>query len=226
MKQKKNVKITFAKDDVKTQVKRGKKNITKNISINDFIDAFKGNIVLRTGIMSPGVKYYSKSGNKEIIVVESPPKMRKLKNVRFKSSRVDVPTPPTLFFFILVNGKLSSSRCYCIKTPMISEDQPLYYFPLGNMSSTICWGGANRQMSQYKITLSNVNGLVEAFYSSSFNTDLDSGRRLTKNGRIAVGGGANSASLLRYLRGKKKFPMDFLLKAGESPKSIIKIYER
>ena len=220
----KSVKITLSKDNVKTEYKEGKEAVSKNISVKELIGALSCDVVFRTGIMSPGIRYYSRRGDREFIVVETPPKIRQIRNERFKDGRVTVPTPPTVFFFILRGGRLMSSKCYCIKKPLSKNNQTLYHFPLGNMSrGEICWGGARKQIAKYDLTLSNINTLVEVFYSSSFNNDLS--MQLSIEGRRIVGC-ESPAAVLRYLEGKKEFPMKILHKEMTTARGIISSFER
>lgn len=222
---KKLIKIVLEEDNIKTEAKSGGKRVARNINVEDFRNAFAGNLVLRTGIMSPGIRYYSKKGDKEYIVVECPPKVRQTRCKRYKEGTINLPMPPTVFFFVITNGKLTSSKCFCIKKPIGESGQKLYHFPFGNTynSGKICWGHS-RKSFKGNLSLSNIASLIDIFFSSGFNNDLES--RLTTEAWKKIGVYNSAVATVRYFDGKKDFPVKFLLETGSNTKTYIKNFDK
>lgn len=116
-------------------------------------------------------------------------------------------------------------RCFCVKKPITEQSQSLYHFPLGNVytDGRICWGSRRSKKLPTSITLANIGAFVDAFFSSTFNTDLrinlsDTGYKLV--------GYSSAASVARYIDGKKQFPIEILRKANEITGQYINRFDK
>lgn len=227
----KPVKIILTDDNVKVvQKSDDNEEVSRNIAVHELIAAMSDDVILRTGIMSPGIREYYVYGEREVIVVECPPKIREAKFMGH-SGRIKIPFPPLLLFFGLLDGKMNNSAVFAIKEPFTDPSMTLYSFPLGDAdphSGTICWGHnsansnytAMNKVASYGV--SNVQGLVVRFFSGKFNDNFTGNNSCFTSPKDAKRRISRASGLVNYLKGKTSFPLDILKKAGIKYEEVIK----
>lgn len=113
-----------------------------------------------------------------------------------------IPFPRLVFKFTCNNGKVDEKECYAVKDSSITSSTKLYHYPFSNVHSNgkICFGG-NQLPKCSKI--SDVDKLVNLFYSSASNNDLWKSEYV-KEAYPAL------RILLEELNGKDFFPVEYL----------------
>ena len=229
---KSSVKIVLAEDNVRIiQSDQDGKRTSRNIAIHELIAAMSDDIILRTGIMSPGIREYYVYGEKEVITVECPPKIREVA-FRYEDKPVNIPYPPLLFLFGLKEGKMNNSSVFAIKEPFTNPNMPLYSFPLGDADANngqICWGHSSRDSNYAAMNkvadygVSNVQGLIVRFFSGKFNDNFTINNSSFTSPSDSKSKVTCATQLMQYLKDKRTFPLDILKKSNTTYEQMIKL---
>lgn len=225
---KNSIKIVLTDDNVKILRDIEGDSVSRNISVDELIAAMSDGIILRTGIMSPGIREYYVCGETEVVVVECAPKIREVSFRR--EGQVKIPYPPLLFFFGLKNGKMNNSSVFAIKEPFTDPKMPLYSFPLGDSdphSGTICWGH-NSSDSNYiamnkvcDYSVANIQGLIVRFFSGKFNNNFTGSNSCFHSPKDAKSRVSCATELVKYLKERRVFPLDILKESRAKYEDII-----
>ena len=189
--------------------------VIKAVDPQDLSRAFAGDVIMDTGWMAPRVRRFSQTGGVVRVLIEDPPQRRTLKFEEVRPIE-NVPTPRCLWNFGLRNNQLESSRvCVCAeRVPpgmewIPTDATPIARFPFPNAwrDSRICWG----RLVIPVLTLQTVNVLINLFWNSKFNHDLE-GQGLPERWRGDMP--PRGADFFRRLSREPEFPLDLLVPAG------------
>jgi len=158
--------------------------VIKAVDPVELARAFAGEVVMDTGWLGPRIHRYMQVGGVTRILVESPPAKR---TIKFDDERrvrntvqefKNVACPRCVFNFGIRQGQLESSRV-CVVNELVppgmewipTDHTPVARFPFPNVyaDTRICWG----QSQIPTFDLQTVGGLVNLFWASPFNHDLD-----------------------------------------------------
>lgn len=202
--------------------------ITKIVDPDDLAIALAKQSRMDTGLLPRNTRYYVKSEQYEIIVLEVPAHLR---DIYFTGgNRYRVTMPPTVHILNIRNNNstgtsksLVSSSLFVTKVPIVDHSTQLFKFPFGNVyaSGNVCWGSIKKPTYG---NLAMFSAIPELLFSSTFNGDLG-GNTFTpfedeQNG-ITISG---ASGLITYLNGKPDFPYDILIphmRFGEALRGIL-----
>ena len=218
------VTVEISEDNIKVAFSQGGRNVTKSVAVEDFIAAIQKDMVLRTGIQSRGVREFLISGNRMVIALEVPPRIR---DIKFHDKNTDsnfnykIPFPALVFIFEMQNKVLSQSWCFAAKEPLWKPSIDLFLFPYGNVhpDGKICWGSGNDNGRQ-EYTAANVSSLVDKFIKAPFNTDLSQGVFVAPSAKIKT-----THQLMESLNGTFEFPFDILKTISSYEAKVAKIFK-
>jgi hypothetical protein len=155
-------------------------NVTKTVSLENFMAACKAQGNITTPILSNGTKYYCKKDTKTILIVEKPPQT---KTVTWKGldpdeskTRWKLAFPYTVYIFGITEPmNINTCRVY-YRTKSITVLTDMLCRPnLGNLYNDykVCTGYSNTGMRAVGATLAEkVDDYIAAFWHSEFNVDL------------------------------------------------------
>lgn len=222
--------ITLKSDvsDAIVSFKKGDKYKEKCVSISNLISELSKKDIQTTGIIPPNTRLFSGTSTNYRIVLEASAKIRKtaiwvaeksyqLGN-KYKPEIVELPFPICLFYFRVEQGKLLSSRLYCIKDFLKSTTDDLYNFPYGNIydgDGRICWGEAKIPPNIHSPML--LYGLINLFFEAPFNGDLYAGFR-----SVNIKDVNNFWDLIKYMKEQKIFPSKSLVASKINLSDLIK----
>lgn len=213
-----DIKVVIDEKNIKVSYKERGKVVSKNVAPEDFIAAIQEDMVLRTGIISRGVREYLVSGPTTVITLETPPRTRKIvyqkRNINVEH-KYNIPFPGLVFIFKIVSNKLNNAWVYATKEPLLRKSVELFLFPYGNVygDGRICWGDESF-LAADTYTATNVSSIVTRFIQAPFNDDLDD-NLFKANKEIKT-----SQQLMQLLDNTIVFP-DKVLKAVSSYESKI-----
>lgn len=187
--------------------------IHKTISLQDFLNLLQGSsdyegMYIPIGEIPHGYynaiisNYYENTFAVDIVVPAG------VRSTTYMEKNYKIPYPNLLFRFFVKQKQLNKSKCFALKTKKPSKNEPLFYYPFGNVYSdgSICWGG-NYFGELY--SMKELDEVVSIFFGSPTNNDLYSSEHLND---------APYTLLLRAfyeeLDGKKQFPIDLLRRCG------------
>lgn len=212
-----------------TILKENGVTLKKHSTIENIQEVLLENLELATGFLPAGTRWYSRGDDKETIILESPPSIRRVSFSRgAHRDEYTIPVPWTLWKFSLKNkhGKaiLSSSCVWAMKNPITpgkEKKHELFIFPFSNVSGSICWGGSRETQDIIKSIdhVSKIGRMVEVFWSAPFNTDLDGGKYTpfqNEKGETID----HCHGLLDHLDEKDKFPYEILKRDGNLQSEI------
>lgn len=218
------VSIELSEDNIKVSFKEGGRNVTKSVAVEDFIAAIQKDMVLRTGIQARGIREFLISGERMVITLEVPPRIR---NIKFhdqdtgKTQNYKIPFPALVFIFEMAHKHLRQTWCFATKEPLWKPSVELCLFPFGNVhpDGKVCWGdGLVNLDGEY--SAANVSCLVDAFIKAPFNTDLSRDIFLPPSPKVKT-----TQQLIKSLDGTFEFPFDILKAISSYETKISKIFK-
>jgi len=218
------VTVEISEDNIKVLFKQGGRTATKNVAVEDFIAAIQKDMVLRTGIQARGVREFLISGNRMVITLEVPPRIRDIvfhdRDVGAKL-KYKIPFPALVFIFEMHNKILHESWCFATKEPLWKPSVELHLFPFGNVhpDGKICWGSGNIK-SDEEYSAANVSTLVEKFIKAPFNTDLSQNIFLPPRPQIKT-----THDLIKSLHDTFEFPFDILKAISSYEAKVARIFK-
>jgi hypothetical protein len=189
--------------------------VVKTVDVQDLSRALAGDITFDTGWLAPRIHRYSQIGGLTNVLLETPPKLRRITYL----SQVfeNVPTPRCLWKFRLRGMVLDYSAvvaCMDVVPPgmewMAQDTSQVARLPFPNVyqDTHICWG----RTSIPPLSLVTIGGLAELFWGAPFNRDLEHmGLPQTWRGAPPPQG---PTMLRAFQREGVNFPMDFLARLG------------
>lgn len=159
-------------------------NIGSNMTqaTTEWIDATTGSLV----IFPEGTRFVSKDAEKLVVVTEQEPQIRTVNMVhlvngvnRRDTFAISLPYIQVISIFhrngndYVFNNQLYMS---CTKTPLRSLDQQVFKLPLPNSHNhgQICTGSMRNLPGANTSIIEKINGVMNSYWNSDFNTDLSS----------------------------------------------------
>ena len=189
--------------------------IVKAVDVQDLSRALTGDVTMDTGWLGPRLHRFSQMGGLTNVLVEVPPKLRRITYAG--QIYENVPTPRCLFKFRLRGNILDYSAVVAsmdVVPPgmewMPTDTSLVARLPFPNVypDTHVCWG---RQVIP-QITLVTIGGLAELFWGAPFNTDLEHSGLPPSWRNHATPRGRDM--LRAFQREGVNFPMDFLVRLG------------
>lgn len=217
-------KIVSGKTEVvQLQIKKDMGEIQrKNISFRRFIDIINDSVVnidnmiqigplpngYYSGEISPEREY---SFNCVLIVPEG------LRPFYYMDEIFMIPFPVLVFYFMVLDGRMTFSKCYAMKKGSVTEDSILYHYPFGNVydDGKICWG--KNKLPEIK-RMKELETLVSLFFGSPTNNDLYNPSSILKCSEEYV---LTQRGLLEHIKGLEMFPENILHCTGNKLGSLI-----
>lgn len=183
---------------------------SKNIAISDLVNVINDEMVLTTGLMSPGIREYHRKKNVEDIVIEFAPRVRKVLYADSRGNKIkySIPFPGLVFGFRLINESFRGGWCFATKEPLVNNDIMLYRFPFGNTrygDGVICWGSSNNPSGKQDVK--GVYSLIVRFLDSPFNSHWS--EKSFKSTSVGV---VTPHDLMKQINGTISFPFGILRK--------------
>lgn len=155
--------------------------VVKKLSINTILKIFKNNQKFDSGILGPNIYRIIKTNKLTFVSVFITEQIR---NIIYETGdceyndegmeNFNILIPNTLFIlkFNTSKNQLIEEYVYAVKEKQLTHNSNLYFLPFGNVyrDGKICSGDASTFIN---ITPSTSNRIINAFYSSPFNYDLD-----------------------------------------------------
>lgn len=124
-------------------------------------------------LLPQNTRFYSTKGRDKVIVVEQMPMVR---NIFFGSIGYQVAFPFVIFVIKLESGQFKQVHLFYRNSPLRSIEDELYNPNLTNIypdqNNLVCWGKTT-SLPKGTDTFQQVNEVIELFWSSRFNTDLN-----------------------------------------------------
>jgi hypothetical protein len=210
-----------------TSTRTGVKS-TKLVDYNSFFEAVNKNIILQTGLIPPGTRYFSRYHGEVIALMEEAPRIEEM---TFHDRRGDdkgnitarIPVPGILIGVRLNEGHgIVKANVWALKTAIKTIDDPIYHCPLGNTymgreNQNFCWGTTTEMWKQIKEP-HQLRSLMNIFYTSTFNSDLSPCYKTTAD--IESGKLETIGDLWRFIKNKEEFPTKLLMEAGTFQSAI------
>jgi hypothetical protein len=189
----------------------------KTTDLASFISAMGNQIDMDSGYLDPTVIRMARTSNSVQVIAWDKSRLRRITyNERGRDTRrgvreFDIMTPSTLFhlYFNQLSNRqgysLSQTRLFCIGNDLVVNDNTVVYqFPFSNTSGdgSVCWG--NTPVHNLIFRLDNgPSDIINLWWSGTFNSDLDHGRR--------------TLTLLQELEGLDQFPESRLVRSTSNP---------
>ena len=213
------MKIELRKDGLaEIEYSKGKRNFNKFVTIQSLIESLVSEQGLSTPLLPFGTRKYVKNESIHTIYMEIPEMKR---HITYKNSdgkiifQGSVPMPWGIFkmeFKEKIGSagftfNKNSSAIWALERPLVNSEDNLYFYPLPNVfsHSHICWGSTFSSGDLNFENLSMAGRVMDAFFSSNFNTDISP--RMNKYNRYE--------DLLRGIKDEAKFPKDVLASLGK-----------
>jgi len=149
-------------------VKVQKTEIYKEISLQDFYNLSAKNANFSTGLMSRNCRYYERTQDKEIFVIEDCPMIRTIRavNAKGKISEYSISLPWIIYIFIKRQHRISEFYIFCSKKQISSLKDMLFEIPLTNVdkNGSVCLGNIEKKKQKPEI-------IIKEFWQSTFNLD-------------------------------------------------------
>ena len=206
--------------DAIVSIKEDGRILNKTVSMEEIISKLMTNYSISTGLLPRGTRIYSGTQSDYAVGIEIPAGVRPLHYIREGQFKGKVPFPPCFMVVGVKNTNITYSAMYAAHGPVTSDKDNLYNFPFGNVYNDghICWGGVKLSMIKNPIELLPI---VSSFMDSEYNGDLmyDTTFNPSKlEGLIS----RNLKSLLTTIENKEVFPLDILVKAGQTVSGALK----
>lgn len=214
--------LTLKPDDtVEVREKKGTLERVKTISLQSLADALITDFKLDSGMLPPGCRRYVRGDKNDYILVEFPEQKHE---VKYGDHTYKAVVPWTIFAITLERrpGEIRQPRdirIYAAKGPIVDDNTQLFFFPFSNVyyDDRVCWGSGRDPFGMQYKSLLGISGILELFYSSKFNSDLDGGRytsiRVLKadlRGELKPTQISGTANLFEHLATVDKFPVEVL----------------
>jgi PRTRC genetic system protein B len=175
---------------------------TKVVSVFDVAQALANELSFSTGLLPEGILWWSNTRNGVVMAFYMKPGIRKLALQTYAGKppeRYEVPMPGLIFLC----RPASPPWVFAVKKRPETgdEDQDVYNAPLCNIFTNGKSCPGNHKYPQ------NVKDIPESFMTSFFSATADLQKRSKKYPTDVV-------KLWKYLKGKKAFPMNDLVKFG------------
>lgn len=187
---------------------QGNAQAVKVTSVNSLIHALNSRAMFDTGYLDPHVVRLIRLAHRTLVLAYDPGQIRRVSYRQDAVLSFNIPTPPCLFFFLFDGSsgdalRLLTSAVFCVLSPSINDNTPLYKFPFSNVYATgeVCWGSVSHD-NRYRVD-SGPTDLINAFWLSHFNSDLDEGK--------------NTLERFAQLDGRESFPVDTLRLNSDCP---------
>ncbi len=177
--------IVELKDEIATVYdvyKKGSKIVretNKQVKINELFERVVEKVSVITPLLPPGTRFYQRSGNKEIVVVENQPQVRSVRVAYVgdvgEGVSLRLAFPYTIFVIVFSNGSLKSVHFFYRTVPLTSLDDDIYYSNLPNIDNeaSVCMDVPD--FPEGASLAYKVNKVMEVFWQSEFNSDLRDG---------------------------------------------------
>ena len=214
-----NIKISDSSSNAIITYKSNNSKIenTKSVLIEELISGLLADHSISTGILPNGTKMFSGTSNNYRILIETPPKVRKMKILKLNSDGtkkikevIEVPYPICLFDFSIKDCGIYDVRIYSLKNTLQKMDDNIYCFPFSNVytDGRVCWGGVKLPIINNPIELI---GVINTFIESEFKGDLAGTNFLNKVEDTEI---LDFWMLIKFLTNKNSFPVEVLKKNG------------
>lgn len=178
--------VTFFDDHIGIEDRMSHSTTHKTTNLENLQRAFSTSQALESPLLPGlhGTQKYLQRGDRHMFVITEPPRQ----NVEVKHQRsgdnppreYTIPIPATMWVVIAdgdPNGELQfrQSFVYALgNNPIMSEDDPVYFMPFGNVydDQRICWGSHQMQLGTSK----SLTSMSTRFWNAIFNSDLDGAR--------------------------------------------------
>ncbi len=200
------------------------KTSVKTVSVQSFVEAINANVGFSKGYLPPGTFHYVRRENHEIIAFEVSARVRDVRYTNGRRGHDDryftVPVPRLIAAARLQNNDdgyatVTEVHLGALAGPVVGPSTLVYKFPYPNVHMTVCWGG--NVLPRYKIgEYQGLASLIDLFFESSFNDDLDGHFRTFdaildgKQTRVVC-----FPQLAEFLSGKDTFPEEILSREGD-----------
>lgn len=125
--------------------------------------------------------------------------------IHFEDTDYQICFPALFFYFSIKDSRIGSTYVFALKGNQWNEDDVLYNYPFGNVSTdyhNVCWG--SNQLPAIE-TLQTLDVVVSLFYDSPTNNDYYSAGESTRWKED------NLRAILKRLDGLEKFPEKILM---------------
>lgn len=170
--------------EVRAELVKDGHTYQKMVSHKKLMSVLEKHSTFATGLLPPNTRYYQKSGDQYVVLVEIPPMKRTMIVKHDGHGRQividNVPMSAGAFFFNIhkdprtQNYQISRPRLFALPFKGLQgfEDQ-LYRYPTPNVDihGGICWGSNHGVIEGLKC-LSGLEGAVRAFFRTNFNDHI------------------------------------------------------
>ena len=191
--------------------------VTKQFTPETLAKIISQNINIDTGVLPPNTMRYTCNHNGIFVGIFSPSTVR---NVLYRNRESDkllrfqCPTPNSIFIMWFDKSeKLKQVFVFALKTNLLVDNSVIHQYPFGNVhkTGTICLGNA---LAGISINVANCGSVIDLFYNSPFNSDLDTNMVSSNENKIEFG--QNTIEFFRIHDKKTEFPEKVLRKLDEN----------